>query len=82
MKLNLLQGQFEKNDALHLITQFVHAKIRYHEDKIMRSSSEEDIKMRENRIKELQRDLYELRKTLENSNGSLSLSSVIKVDKA
>jgi hypothetical protein len=82
MKLNLLQGQFEKNDALHLITQFVHAKIRYHEDKIMRSSSEEDIKMRENRIKELQRDLYELRKTLENSNGSLSLSSVIEVDKA
>ena len=82
MKLNLLQGQFEKNDALHLITQFIHAKIRYHEDKIMRSSSEEDIKMRENRIKELQRDLYELRKTLENSNGSLSLSSVIEVDKA
>lgn len=81
MKLNLLQGQFEKHDALHLITQFVHAKIRYHEDKIMRSASEEDMKMRENRIKELQRDLYELRKALENGTESLSLSGVIEVEK-
>ena len=80
MQMNLIQGQFEKNDALHLITQFVHAKIRYHEDKIAQSANEEDIKMRENRIKELQRDLYELRKALDAQSSSLSLQAKLEID--
>lgn len=80
MQMNLLQGQFEKNDALHLITQFVHAKIRYHEDKIAQSANEEDIKMRENRIKELQRDLYELRKALDAQPNALNLQAKLEID--
>ncbi len=80
MQMNLIQGQFEKNDALHLITQFVHAKISYHEDKIAQSANEEDIKMRENRIKELQRDLYELRQSLQHQDSALSLQAKIDID--
>lgn len=61
MKINLIQGHFESTDAIEIITQMIHVKIKYHENKIKATSSEEEIKMRENRIIKLQKDLFEIR---------------------
>lgn len=79
MNIQLLKGQFSKADALDLITQMIHVKIHYHEDKIKRASTEEDIKMRESRIKQLQKDLYELRKAMEEGKSKINLDSVIEI---
>lgn len=55
--LHLINGEFEGKEALELITHLVHAKIRFLENKIEQSHNEEDIKMREKRIKMLHEEL-------------------------
>lgn len=72
-KLKLIDGQFENQDALEILTHMVHIKIRFHEGKIQTCSNEEDIKMRENRIRELQRNLFELREYILQQGGSVHL---------
>lgn len=64
MKIHLIDGHFNANDAVDIITRLIHVKIKFHEEKINQSSSEEDVKMREKRIKQLQKELFELRNTL------------------
>ena len=44
MNIQLIQGEFSSNDAIDLMTQMVHIKIKYHENKINSHSSEDDIK--------------------------------------
>lgn len=73
----LLKGSFTKEEALSILTKMADIKIKYHEDKIHNSSNEEDIKMRENRIKQLQRDLYEARQYIEKQNGRVELNTEI-----
>jgi len=53
MNIKLLNGNFSKQDAMELITKFIQVKISFHESKIKQSHNEEDIKMRESRIKQL-----------------------------
>ncbi|NDB54123.1 MAG: hypothetical protein EB025_08660, partial [Chitinophagaceae bacterium] len=53
-------------DTPELITEMVNIKIQFHERKIAHSSSEEDIKHRENRIKQLQHQLSALRQAIRN----------------
>ena len=79
MDIQLIQGNFSKAEALDLITQMVHIKIKYHENKVKNASAEEDIKMREARIKQLQKDLYDLRKQVEANGHKISLSSKIEL---
>lgn len=79
--LPLIRGTFSKEDALDLITHLIHVKIRFHEDRIRDTSSEEDIKMRESRIKELQRYLFETRESFRNMDGSISIESIINIRK-
>ncbi len=43
----------------------MHTEIKFQENKINDTSNEEDIKMRENKIKQLQKDLFETRKNIE-----------------
>ncbi len=43
MNIQLIQGEFNSNDALELITQLIHVKIKYHENKINANATEEDI---------------------------------------
>jgi hypothetical protein len=45
--------------SIKLITQMIHAKIKFHENIISNDDCEEDIKIRENRIKQLQKDLFD-----------------------
>lgn len=74
MEIQLIKGKFQKNDAIEIIHRFIHVKIQYHENKIGKSDNEEDIKMRETRIKELQNELSTLK------NDSNSFSDLIDLD--
>ena len=77
MNISLIQGQFSTKDAIDIITQMIHVKIKFHESKIISTSSEEDVKMREKRIKQLQKDLFEVRKHIEQHGDAINITSEI-----
>ncbi len=79
MKINLLNGSFSRKESLELITKMIHVKVKFHEDKIASSQNEEDIKMRETRIRQLQKELYEVRNLIESSKGNVSLTGEINI---
>ena len=80
MNIQLIQGAFNSNDAIELISQMVHIKIKYHENKINSDSNEEDIKTREAKIKRLQQELFELRKTIQSKTKSVKVEAIIKIE--
>ena len=80
MNTQLIDGEFKFRDAMELITQMIHVKIKFHENKISVTEIEEDIKSREAKIKRLQKDLYELRRSLESSAKSIKLNAVIQIE--
>ena len=51
--IQLIHGQFNTKDALDLVTKMIDAKIKFHESRINSFCEEEDVKMRENKIKTL-----------------------------
>ena len=77
MNIQLIQGQFSTKDAIDIITQMVHIKIKFQENKILHSGNEEDIKMRETRIKKLQKELFEARKFIEQNGAKINIQSEI-----
>ncbi|HRG02201.1 MAG TPA: hypothetical protein PKZ75_13870 [Bacteroidia bacterium] len=77
MKIQLIEGNFDAKDALDIVTKMIHVKIKYHEDKIHEESAEEDINMRETRIKKLQKNLMDVRKHIESQSGKINLQSEI-----
>jgi len=79
MNIKLIQGEFSANDAIELIAQMIQVKIKYHENKIDNRSNEEDIKSFEVKIKQLQKELFDLRQNY-NSNKSLKIEAIIKVE--
>ena len=79
MNINILNGDFDQKDAIEIITKFIDVKIKFQENKMQNSSNEEDLKMRENRIIKLQKDLYEARETILKKVGKISLQSVIEL---
>ncbi len=80
MKIQLIEGNFNSKDALEILTNMIHVKIKYHENKINEISNEEDINMRETRIKRLQKDLFEIRNHIENKNGKITIQSSINIE--
>jgi cob(I)alamin adenosyltransferase len=80
MQLQLIKGTFTSYEALDLLEQLVHIKIKFHEQKIDKSQSEEDIKMREKRIKEMQDDLKELRSAILSGEENRSIEATIFVN--
>lgn len=80
MNIQLIEGQFETKDAVEIITQMINVKVKYHEQKITHSSNEEDIKFREAKIKRLQKELHEFRSHLKDTEASLTLNSIIKIE--
>lgn len=80
MKIQLIQGKFSSKDAMELITNMVHTKIKYHESKIVNNTSEEDIKSRESKIKQLQKELSELREAIHSSKKNLTLEGLINIE--
>lgn len=79
MNLQLVKGNFSQTEALDILNELVHVKIRFHENKINRSHNEEDIKMREKRIKQLQNDLHEARQSIFSKGESCCLEAEIKI---
>lgn len=79
MNIKLIQGEFSGNDAIELIGQMIQVKIKYHENKINNRSNEEDIKSFEVKIKQLQKELFELRQNY-NSNKNLKIEAIIKIE--
>ena len=75
MNIQLIEGQFTNKEALDLITQMIHIKIKFHENKINNNSSEEDVKYRETKIKNLQKELFELKYYLDNNGNSVQLEA-------
>ena len=71
--MQLINGNFSSSDALDLVTQMTHVKIKFLEAKINKEHNEEDLKVRERRIIELQRDLYESRNFLTKVSGNINV---------
>lgn len=80
MNIQLIQGEFNSSDAMELIGQMVHIKIKYHENKININSNEEDIKSREEKIKRLQKKLFELRNNINSKTNSVKIEAIIKIE--
>jgi len=80
MVIQLIQEQFKANEAIDIITQMIHVKIKYHENKIAGNSNEEDIKNRERKIKLLQKELFEARKAMLSKKESLSIDATININ--
>lgn len=58
MKLQLINGDFNQRDAEAIISSMIQLKIKFHERKIEGEDiTEEDMKMREKRIIDLQNNL-------------------------
>jgi ribosomal protein L29 len=80
MQIQLIEGQFQREDALDLITQMIHVKIKFHEKKIDKDQSEEDIRARETKIKKLQKELFELRQQMKPESKQVKMNAVINLD--
>lgn len=82
MKIDLVNGDFTGTEALDLLSQLTAVKIKYHEQKIQQNLTEEDIKMRELRIKKLQENLHLTSlKLLENPGAKFELSANLNINK-
>ena len=79
MKIQLLKGHFEAADALQIIGSLIDCKIKYHEGKIDKLTQEEDIKMRENRIIQLQNDFEKIRNYVASVKNGLDLEAEIEI---
>lgn len=77
--LTLLDGTFEPKEGIELIRNMLRLKIQFHENKINGMGSEEDVEMRERRIKALQRDLDKLNSIKQEGSGSMHLSACIQL---
>ncbi len=68
MTLKLINGNFNSLEVLEMISHMVNIKIRFHENKINSSLSEDDIKMRERKIKALQDEFKSLKGIIQAKN--------------
>ena len=80
MNIQLIQGQFSPQEAIDIITKMVHVKIKFHEDKIYSHANEEDIKMREKRIKQLQKELYAVRNLITDKKTKIEIHSLVEIN--
>lgn len=80
MNLQLIQGEFNANDAISILSQMIQVKLKYHENKISSTSNEEDIKYREEKIKRLQNELSEIRNNILTNKGTVKIDAVINIE--
>ena len=79
MKLQLIKGEFNNTDSIDLLKKIITAKIEFHEDKIHSGMNEEDIKLRENKIKKLQTDLQDAQKFVSQQGDRVAILSHIEL---
>ena len=78
--MQLIKGQFEPNEAIELLTNMIHIKIKYHQRSITDGSSEEDVQTSESKIKLLQQQLYEAREYIKAQDGKLTIDTQIHLN--
>jgi hypothetical protein len=79
MEIHLIDGQFSATEAIAILTQLTEVKIKYHENKIKSSHNEEDIKMRERKIKKLQKELADSREYIQKQTSNITINSTINL---
>lgn len=79
MKLQLIDGAFSPTESIEILTQLYQVKIRFHEEKIRTSANEEDIKMRERKIKALQKNLEDARAYINSETKNLHMEGIISI---
>lgn len=80
MQISLIKGCFNSDEAMDLLTQLLHVKIRFHENKIKQSHNIEDIEHREQRIIELQKSLYDIHRFVKNGDEFVDLSTDVYIN--
>lgn len=79
MKLQLIDGNFNQAETIDLLTQLFQVKIKFHEEKVKNGHNEEDIKMRERKIKFLQNNLAEARAYIQSQSKYFHIDSEINL---
>ena len=79
MTLQLVTGEFSRIETMDMVIQFFEMRIKFHENKIMNSHNEEDIKMREKKIKFLQNELAQAKKYIVNKEEPIAVSCTINI---
>ncbi|MEO6818773.1 MAG: hypothetical protein ABI266_02395 [Ginsengibacter sp.] len=79
MQIQLINGTFSSKEALQIITQLMNVKIQFHENKIQNAHNEEDIKMREKKITQLQNNLQHVRQYIQNNGDTIAVESTISL---
>lgn len=79
MNIPLIKGSFSKAEAIDLLSQIMLVKIRYYENKIDKDLSEEDIKMRETLIKQIQQDYINARQAILSGKNNCVLDAEINI---
>lgn len=80
MNITLIKGSYAASEALELVGKMIADKIRFQESKISKSCNEEDIKMREGRIKALQNEFAIIRSTIGTNAGMVAVNSTIEIN--
>lgn len=80
MNITLIQGSYAPTEALDLVSKMIAEKIKFQENKISRSCNEEDIKMREGRIKALQNEFASIKSMIGTKTGMISINSTIEIN--
>lgn len=80
MTIQLIHGQFSVSEAIEIITKMINVKIKFHEGKIHANANEEDIKMREKRIKQLQKELFEVRNLIDDKKVNVEMDSLLEIN--
>lgn len=79
MNLQLVTGEFSRIETMNMVTQMFELRIKFHENKIMSSHNEEDIKMREKKIKFLQGELAQAKGYIVNKEEPIAVMCTINI---
>jgi hypothetical protein len=79
MEFPLITGSFTPTEAIDLLSRLADVKIRFHEDKISKAASEEDISMREARIKVLQDHLAEAKAAILAESSLVTINCMVRL---
>lgn len=78
----LVEGTFALHQAIALVTELYDVKIRFHESMIQGNTMEEDVKMRERKIKSLQETRAHLIARIKSSGNVVAIRSDIELTTA
>jgi hypothetical protein len=79
VEIQLIQGSFSNTEATELLTRLLQMKIAFHEEKIALSSSPEDIRMRESRIRFLKAQIPEVQRAMADRGQVVRMKGTIEI---